>query len=88
MLDRPGGSQPEISYPCRWHYRIIGRDPLSLRAAVATIVGDREYELAQGNTSRSGRYHSVDLALEVDDEDTRLGIFFQLSEHADVSFVL
>ncbi|RKY20150.1 MAG: hypothetical protein DRQ55_08570 [Planctomycetota bacterium] len=87
-LVEPLDGRPDIEYPCRWRYRVIGRDGLTLRAVVATLLGDREYTVADGNTSRSGKYRSIDLNVLVPDEDTRLSIFYQLSWHEDVAFVL
>jgi putative lipoic acid-binding regulatory protein len=88
MHDPTGGSRPDIEYPCHWRYRVIGKDGLTLRAVIATILGDRQYSVADGNTSRGGKYRSLELDVVVDDEDTRLSIFYQLSWHADVAFVI
>ena len=88
MAGSPDNSRPEISYPCSWRYRVIGRDALTLRAVIATILGDQAYSVAEGNTSRAGKYQSVEVHVEVADEGQRLEIFYQLSWHADVAFVI
>lgn len=88
MLFPSGDKRPDIDYPCPWHYRVIGRDGLTLCAVIATILGDRSYRVANGNASSSGKYQSVDVEVVVDSEDTRLAIFYQLCWHQDVSFVL
>lgn len=85
MSDPP---QPEISYPCLWSYRIIGRQALEVRAAVATIVGRQQYELSAANTSSGGKYLSFELRLTVTSDAERLSLFTRLADHADILFVL
>ncbi|MFT7461806.1 MAG: putative lipoic acid-binding regulatory protein [Pseudohongiellaceae bacterium] len=80
--------RPEITYPCSWGYRLIGRQSLEVRAAVATIVGDQPYELIDSHTSSKGKYHSLGLTLTVSSEAERLSLFSRLSENSDILFVL
>lgn len=84
----PDPDKPEIHYPCLWKYRLIGRQALAVRAAVATIVGQQHYELSDSNTSSGGKYQSFELALSVCDESERLSLFSRLAEHSDILFVL
>ncbi len=84
----PDPEKPEISYPCLWKYRLIGQQALDVRAAVATIVGERPYELRDSNRSSGGKYQSFELALTVCDEAERLSLFSRLAEHCDIRVVL
>ena len=84
LPDRP----PEIDYPARWGYRLIGPDTDALRAAVAEVVGERDHELRPSNTSAGGKYHSFALELVVDDEAQRLGFFEAFRAHPAVVYVL
>lgn len=77
-----------LDYPCPWDYHIIGEDEHKLRIAVAGIVGNVEYVLSLANRSKKGRYLSLHLTLEVEDEEHRLRIFEELRQHADVRYVL
>ncbi|NNM27699.1 MAG: DUF493 domain-containing protein, partial [Phycisphaerales bacterium] len=47
-----------------------------------------EHDIHAGNTSRAGRYVSLELAVTVRDEDHRLRLFAELAAHDDVKFVL
>jgi len=85
---KPDPKKPEISYPCLWKYRLIGRQALDVRAAVATIIDREVYELRDSNTSSNGKYHSFELSLTVRDEAERVGLFTRLAEHIDILFVL
>lgn len=79
---------PEIDYPCRWTYRIIGSDEARMRAAVAEIVGATEHTLVEGLQSSGGKYRSLQLDLLVVDDAQRLAVFAALGKHPDVRFVL
>jgi len=80
--------RPVIEYPCHWRYRVIGKDTVTLRAVIATILGDREYALTEGNTSSGGKYRSLELDVVVDDDAMRLAIFSQLTQSSDIAFVI
>ena len=84
----PEPEKPVIEYPCPWSYRLIGRQALEVRAAVATILGLKRYVLNDANTSSGGKYRSFELALIVDSESERQGLFKRLADHADIIFVL
>jgi putative lipoic acid-binding regulatory protein len=83
-----GGQRPEIEYPCRWSYRIIGADEERLRAAASQVVGDAPHSLARGRESSGGKYRSLELDVLLRDEEHRLALFEALGEHPDVRFVL
>ena len=83
-----GDRRLELSYPCSWCYKIIGRDEVLMRSAVAEIVGDAQHTLRFSNTSRTGKYKSLELELTVRDEEHRLGTFEALKNHSAVEFLL
>ncbi len=83
-----GDEHLELQYPCPWSYRVIGRDLLSLQAAVATVIGARDYTVSAGHESSGGRYHSVNVELIVESEAQRQSIFHDLVRHADIAYVL
>ena len=80
--------KPEITYPCRWGYRIIGTSRKAIRAAVDEVVVDAEHTLDVSNTSATGKYVSFRLEVLVRDEPHRLGIHQVLSELGCVKIVL
>lgn len=79
---------PRIDYPRPWTYRLIGRQALLVQAAIATILGTRRYVVSEGNRSSGGRYHSIELAVIVEDQAERDWIFQRLKAHEDVDWVL
>lgn len=79
---------PDIDYPVRWGYRLIGSDPEAVRAAVREVLGDHEHRLTQSNTSSRGRYHAFAVELVVEDEAQRLRLFEAFKAHAAIVYVL
>jgi len=88
FLDEALQGKPEIRYPCRWSYKLIGKSERDLRAAVALVLADQDYDLNRSNRSRTGRYCSLALSLVVHDERERRWIGQTLHEHAAVTMVL
>ena len=79
---------PDIEYPCRWPYKVVGASEARLRDAVRGAVGDAEHTLVLSNTSRTGKYVSLALEVLVFDDAQRLTIGRLLHEHVDVRLVL
>jgi putative lipoic acid-binding regulatory protein len=87
---RAGGDpepQLEITYPCRWEFRVIGVAENALRAAVAGVLAGRDGTVALANRSATGKYCSLMVEVLVHDEDTRLAIQRSLHEHPHVRMV-
>lgn len=79
---------PEITYPCRWGYRVIGTSREAVRAAIDEVVGDHDHTVEPSHTSASGRYVSYRLEVLVVDEAHRVRIYEALREPACIKIVL
>ena len=77
---------PEIDYPCQWTYKILGSAEADLRNAVREVVTG-EYILQPSNTSKTGKYMSLELVLTVHTDDERRGIGQRLHAHRAVLYV-
>lgn len=80
--------KPEINYPTKWDYKIIGPDVDEMIKAVESIVNDLAYDLSASNISKKANYFSLNLAVEVPSEIVRDLIFQKLSEHPAIKFVI
>lgn len=80
--------RPEIVYPCSWTYRVIAVDAAHARSAIAQRLGTRPHRFGAGRTSRTGKYASLELELEVVDAADRDELFVAISAMAGVRFVL
>lgn len=86
-MDTPD-ERPEIEYPCTWTYRVIADDVAGTSEAIAAHLGTRPHRLGEGNTSRTGKYASLELELEVFDAADRDEVFAALGAMPGVRFVL
>ncbi len=78
----------ELSYPCSWSYRVVGRDEQIVRRAIAEIVQERKHSVERSNESATGKYVSLKLTLIVVSADDRTDVFDALRRHHDVKLVL
>ncbi len=88
MDDNIGEHQPEITYPCQWEYKLIGKCPDMVRAAIDEVVAGMDYKVAASNVSSGGKYSSIKLEVQVPDEATRNSLFDQFSRYDAVMMVL
>ena len=80
--------KPEINYPCKWQYKIIGESATVITELVAEIVHERDYSLTRSNVSSGGRYVSMSLELTVDSEERRLELYRLFADNPTVKVVL
>jgi hypothetical protein len=81
-------SRPEIDYPTKWEYKIIGPDIDEMIKAVETIIVDLEYNLSASNISRKANYFSLNISVGVPSEIVRDLIIQKLSAHPAIKFVI
>ncbi len=78
----------ELEYPCNWKYKIVGAERKALETAIHSVILERTHTLEHSNTSKTGKYVSLNLDLIVHNEDDRTFIFEALKAHEDVKMVL
>ncbi|MCI5969079.1 DUF493 domain-containing protein [Helicobacter sp.] len=77
----------QIKYPCTWHYKIIGSDKQSLHLAALENI-NKEFIQTPGKESSGGKYHSINIAIEVESRKERDLIFQALQKDSRIKFVL
>ena len=77
-----------VEYPCAWSFRIIGKDRELMQDAVAVYMKETQYLLQPSNTSRSGKYVSLNLETVVLNEEVRNQIYVDLKNLSCVKLVL
>ena len=78
----------QINYPCQWLYKVIGSDQEELHQALAQIVSGNVYDITISNSSRTGKYHCLNLEVNVQSEEERNAIYLELKAHPQVKLVL
>jgi putative lipoic acid-binding regulatory protein len=80
--------RPEINYPTRWTYVVVGQGEEELMAHIARSVGDADHVKNTSRTSTGGRYVSIEVTVLVTDEEQRLVLFRALGNHPAVRVVI
>ncbi len=88
MVFNPENKKPQIDYPCKWPYKIIGDNIEEMINAVENVVTDLEYDLTPSNISRKGKYFSLNIIVVVPSEKVRDLIFQNLNKHVAIKYVM
>ncbi len=80
--------KPDIVYPCRWLYKVIGKDPNLLQQAIVSSCMGVPVTITPSHSSSRGTYISLNAELTVENEKTRLSIYQELCQHPDIKLVL
>ena len=78
----------KIDYPCEWTYKVIGEDCTLLKEAITKACGGHTPAISHSQTSKSGKYDSLEVKVNVPSEEMRLDIFGKLQAAPAVKFVL
>jgi len=84
---RSGNRKVVIDYPCLWHYTVIGSDEDAIRAAIADVTAGAG-DITASRRSAAGKYVSLSVALQVEDEHRRIAIYEALRKAPSVKMVL
>lgn len=84
----PLEGKPEIDYPCIWQYKVIGRDQGDIEQAITEICAPVPVKITYSHSSSSGKYHSYNAEVEVQDDEGRLALYRALHDHPDIHIVL
>jgi len=80
--------KPNIRYPTKWGYKIIGRDVDEMLSAIEESIEGLEYEVTPSNISRNEKYYSLNLTVVVPSELVRNVLFQKLDKHPSVTMVI
>ena len=81
-------TETKIVYPCTWSYRVIGPSRDMVKAAIISILSEKKHSIHYANASRTGKYHSWSVSLEVENEDERNALFIDLKNHPHIKIVI
>ena len=87
-MQEKSGCAPEIEYPCRWQYRLIGEDRPAMAAVIAELINEPTHCVTDGNVSATGRYLSLSLEMTVTSDAERLRIYTLLANSPAIRMIL
>lgn len=80
--------KPVIKYPCQWSYKVIGSNKDLIAKSINNKLNNYPIDLTISKQSKSGKYTSFNLSLNVENEKERDEIFNTLKNIESVKFVL
>jgi uncharacterized protein len=81
-------SKLEIEYPCTWGYKVIGSDVDNILSAIETSALGLDYSVSPSNVSKTGKYVSFNIEVEVPNEVVRDLVFENLQKSEHIKFVV
>ena len=91
MLHRKGDNElekPDIHYPCNWSYKIIGSDRARITDTIPVVLKAFEYQFSESRQSKTGKFTSFHLSIQVNSEEERNTIFNILKDIPSVKVIL
>ena len=76
-----------IDYPCLWNYTVIGSDEAGMRAAIADATAGAG-DVTASRSSATGKYVSLKIAVQVENEQIRIAIYEALRNEPSVKMVI
>lgn len=80
--------KPLIAYPCEWSYKVIGADRGLIADAIADLLEPFDAHFHESRQSRTGRFTSFEVTVQVETEAERNAIFDGLRSIPSVKLVL
>ncbi len=80
--------KPDITYPCQWLYKVIGKEPKLIQEAIETSCRPVPVKISPSHASSKGSYWSFNAELTVESEEMRLAIYRSLTNDPAVKLVL
>ncbi len=73
--------KPDIQYPCIWSYKII-------TDAMPVVLKAFEYQFSESRQSKTGKFTSFHLSMQVNSEEERNTILNILRDIPSIKFIL
>ena len=81
--------KPQITYPCRCQYTVVGEDERALREILLLACpSSGEARICFSHRSSHGRYVSLKAEMTVASEEERIRIYRLIQDNSEVRFVL
>ncbi len=88
ILDKNTQDKPEINYPTKWGFKVIGKDKTKVEQAVKAIMGEKTHSCKFSNSTSKGNFHSYSAECTVESEEERDNLYKAFGKHDDVHYVI
>ncbi len=87
ILDSNTQEKPQIDYPTKWRFKVIGRDKEKVEQAIKEVMGDKTHSCKFSKTSKKGNFHSYSASCIVESQEERDRLYKAFGDHDNVDFV-
>ncbi len=77
----------KLEYPCEWEYKTILESHHDAKKIIESLV-KKEHKIKRSNSSKTGKYQTHIVTIQVKDDDERKSLFEKLKSHKSIKFVL
>jgi putative lipoic acid-binding regulatory protein len=88
ILDKNTKNKPDITYPTKWGFKVIGKDKDRVQKAVKEILGNKKHSCKFSNVSKNGKFTSFSAECVVDSQEERDALYKLFGEHEDVDYTI
>ena len=88
MILGENNKKPNIDYPCKWTFKVIGDDVDTMINSMEKAVEGLEKEITSSNVSTRGNYFSMNLIVTINSEEERYSIYDRLSKSPNIKYIL
>jgi uncharacterized protein len=78
----------ELEYPCKWEYKLIGKEEEGIRRMAVEIAEGKAFSLNVSNKSSTGKFVSITLEILVYNDDERVYIYESLRKSKHILYIL
>lgn len=82
------GKTLELTFPCEWQYRVVGKNQEQIEAAVKNIFGEKFYKTSLSKSSSSGKFVSINIDTLIESHDERVALHETLRSANEILYVL
>jgi putative lipoic acid-binding regulatory protein len=88
VLDKNTKEKPEINYPTKWGFKVMGKDKAKIEAAVKEVMGDKSHKCHFSKTSKNGKFSSYNAECIVESQEERDALYKAFGDHCDIDYAL
>lgn len=78
----------ELTFPCEWQYRVVGKSKESIEESVKNIFGNKTHKITVSKSSSSGKFISINIDTVINSHDERLALHETLRSAEEILYVL
>ncbi len=88
ILDKDTQEKPEINYPVKWGFKVMGKEREKIEAAIKEVMGEKSHICKFSKASKNGKFSSYNAECTVDSKEERDALYKAFGDHMHIDYVL